>query len=983
MSVNDNQLIFTSDKPVIEDRLGTHKHLARLLVQIVKSKSDNPLVVGIFGGWGSGKSSIIRMYEGLVTKHDIKNIYLDAWTLTNAKERFGAGLLKALSSEILSPKDGEKFISEIDKKTDTWDTKRAIGPGTWVYILLIIIVLLFLFYYLITGIGLNNETAITLITSLIIVLVVNGLFEFVLPKTMTTFESRTYDDSYNKVEHFQKKFKEAISKSKDTNISLVVDNLDRVEPVDALEMIRMLKSFLSDDLLGKKRLTLIVPCDEQELAKHIHNDLYITDVHEFLRKFFNVTVNVPDLIHEDIASFTKKEFDAIYKNLSPVLSDEEANLVSFIISRAARKNPRQVKVLINSFVSYWQSAGLAGTAGLDRGISPLGAAVYISLSYLKGDEPLPKTVEGIFSFLPKGNEETLMDFTNSIREFINRISDLEWSYLKRLQLSENEKSIPNFMGIYFAITGHDWQQVDSLLLSNNVDVIDLISRLDTKTREEDAVSRERFIKWVLSLISEGKLKASLLPRNLISYINYKISSNENDWLQFIDTGLAEYMIQIGVDYKNIISVVNNLKVKFEGGSKPTNAQVQFISRLVSLTKSDFWKKHPFYDKLSGELDANVYHLMQKVDNTFIELLLKNLHVIVYEGTGIRLAEEMTSRSQKDEYIGSIEVDNMFSAAINKSVGLYAFAGKYLQQIQVIFAKSITSGKLSITLQSIEALYTYDNLASIQKHLPTDNNIQELVGVLESYFSRGVNKENSKHISVSILILALSTFLINKIGANRNSSVAHNCFRDNLFPRFSSFFAQLDEDDKSLFVSYIDKYPKILSLAKPSDLSLLAQNTELSIPFRIFSEEPGQFSKLVGELLEKDSWIKVISYSLQYAKQNLDNNAFEKSLVESIFSTLERKNPNPQKYQEVTELLKSTERYSSFRTLSKKHMLFLIDRTNWGDKSSINITIEKLKTLDTFSPIDGNQKDMLREKLNPDMLTLLPDASRNWIKQQLD
>ena len=86
-----NQLIFASDQPVIDDKLGTHQHLANLLAQIVDLKSDNPLVVGLFGGWGTGKSSIIKMYGKLVEKSEIKNVYLDSWVFADARERFGAG----------------------------------------------------------------------------------------------------------------------------------------------------------------------------------------------------------------------------------------------------------------------------------------------------------------------------------------------------------------------------------------------------------------------------------------------------------------------------------------------------------------------------------------------------------------------------------------------------------------------------------------------------------------------------------------------------------------------------------------------------------------------------------------------------------------------------------------------------------------------------------------------------------------------------
>jgi hypothetical protein len=61
--------------------------------------------------------------------------------------------------------------------------------------------------------------------------------------------------------------------------------------------------------------------------------------------------------------------------LIPSVTEDEADIVSFIISRASRKSPRQVKVLINSFIGYWCGIGMIGTAGADKYITPQGAAI--------------------------------------------------------------------------------------------------------------------------------------------------------------------------------------------------------------------------------------------------------------------------------------------------------------------------------------------------------------------------------------------------------------------------------------------------------------------------------------------------------------------------------------------------------------------------------------------------------------------------------
>ena len=74
--MGEQPMKFLSDAPVKIDKLGTHASIAKLLVDIVHSESDNPLVVGLFGSWGTGKSSIAMMYDDLVKEKQILIIFI-------------------------------------------------------------------------------------------------------------------------------------------------------------------------------------------------------------------------------------------------------------------------------------------------------------------------------------------------------------------------------------------------------------------------------------------------------------------------------------------------------------------------------------------------------------------------------------------------------------------------------------------------------------------------------------------------------------------------------------------------------------------------------------------------------------------------------------------------------------------------------------------------------------------------------------------
>ena len=55
-----------ADNETSEDLLGFKVH-ADLLVDVIKDDTVLPVTIGVFGDWGSGKSSILKIVEGELT----------------------------------------------------------------------------------------------------------------------------------------------------------------------------------------------------------------------------------------------------------------------------------------------------------------------------------------------------------------------------------------------------------------------------------------------------------------------------------------------------------------------------------------------------------------------------------------------------------------------------------------------------------------------------------------------------------------------------------------------------------------------------------------------------------------------------------------------------------------------------------------------------------------------------------------------------
>lgn len=69
-----------TDEPVIADGLDSHYRIADAIRSLI-NKSDGGKTIGVEGAWGSGKSTVIKIFESKLSDKDGIQIYkFDAWT---------------------------------------------------------------------------------------------------------------------------------------------------------------------------------------------------------------------------------------------------------------------------------------------------------------------------------------------------------------------------------------------------------------------------------------------------------------------------------------------------------------------------------------------------------------------------------------------------------------------------------------------------------------------------------------------------------------------------------------------------------------------------------------------------------------------------------------------------------------------------------------------------------------------------------------
>ena len=337
------------DAPAEDDEFGSHERVAKAIVKLLETEGEGGKSIGLEGGWGSGKSTVVRLIEKKLSRTktgDFRVAVFDMWAhqddplrrtfLENLIERvqdFGwvnksrwelrrdklakrrseettrvlprltlAGMLFAVT--LLAIPVGSGLISAGATLLASKD-----APGDWAgYFLLIgtVGVFLPLFWYLIVAAirKLQNRSGED----------GEGMSEFsalVTGQSSTkshTIATRTPDPTSVEFEsEFRDLLDEALDSRKKRKLLLVVDNLDRVQSSDALSIWSTLQTFLGYSEHKKTewldRLWVLIPYDGDAILRlwDQSDDFHPKSPNQtltetFLNKTFQIRFSVPPLL---------------------------------------------------------------------------------------------------------------------------------------------------------------------------------------------------------------------------------------------------------------------------------------------------------------------------------------------------------------------------------------------------------------------------------------------------------------------------------------------------------------------------------------------------------------------------------------------------------------------------------------------------------------------------------------------------------------
>ena len=385
-----------SDKETTQDLLGYTVH-ASLLKNVVTNEKNLPITVGLYGDWGSGKSSILKILEEQLKKDDdTVVVYFDGWSFESfddAKMALIQGIVDALENEErFFAKVGDKFSADYKALKEAFNKlKKSIN---WMRVLKIS-------FKTIVPIA---SAAATGGTSLIIPLLLEAFKDHKedLTDLLTGDKAEQFlkdainaedeDKKYEAVREFRKDFEDLIEKSKQGKIVVLIDDLDRCLPRHIIENLEAIKLFLD-----VPKTAFVIAADSfivSNAIKSEYKDIIAAAGEEgktigdaYMEKFIQLPYKIPALspkevetyvtllfcqsfldkksfeeVQADFAKFTLENkfdiygWDNIKKTLEkytiPANLGETVGFVthfSKIIGNALKWNPRLIKRFLNAY----------------------------------------------------------------------------------------------------------------------------------------------------------------------------------------------------------------------------------------------------------------------------------------------------------------------------------------------------------------------------------------------------------------------------------------------------------------------------------------------------------------------------------------------------------------------------------------------------------------------------------------------------------
>lgn len=435
-----------TDRPILnlnEDLFGLNKYVDGLTEFI--SVCSTPMTIAIQGDWGTGKTSIMNMI-----RENIEDKCLCTWFNTweysqfNMSDGLAIALLKSMVETL-----------NIDQKNNIINHSLKIIAN-----------------------GLKTSALMA------IDMTAGGKAADTVEKAIQGFSSNDDFDFFNSIkilrQEFQNQIDKALEQSGKDRVVMFVDDLDRLNPEKAVELLEVLKNFLDCE-----NCIFILAIDYKVVYKGVqlkyNNVLDDEKGKAFFEKIIQLPFKVP-VVQYNLYNYIKQSMQNIgYSN------EIDTNLCVEIINNSIGKNPRAIKRLLNSAFLLKKIQGSEAASAENETI--MFAILCLQLSF-----------EEVYNFLVTniGDFNTSEELNKLISQDFYLNKEAGKSLAEDLLIDKNDnliRVIKLMKSIISTIDSENPSFPSEEKISNFINLVGISTITSAYTSDEENISIENEFRW--------------------------------------------------------------------------------------------------------------------------------------------------------------------------------------------------------------------------------------------------------------------------------------------------------------------------------------------------------------------------------------------------------------------------------------------------------------------------------------------------------